>query len=322
MRARTLDAIVPIVTFVTLVAAIARDGFAQYRHQPVVPGTGKAVKGGGDDFEDPAWEFVHNFPKSTRELNGWVNEPTGYSKNGYWHESAKRGQPDTVKRVKPPAGGIPGSEGALLMATLHSSIPGYTEREGKQDDLLFNALRVAPDGIPVSRRPSIVVRVYLPPFDEWENRTATSFGFRAAVEALAWREKRTFLIKRKVEKRDIYFPGIFIQFNSNNSSFGGKDSAVFIIRGGDDGEDYVGPEITQTGWWTLGMSFTPDGRCHYYASPGVDPLTEEDRIGSNYPQAVRCKRLYTYFFNVCNESDRTRSTEWIIDDPALYVAGP
>ena len=32
------------------------------------------------------------------------------------------------------------------------------------------------------------------------------------------------------------------------------------------GQDFAGPHITTPGWWTLGMSFSPDGQVHYYAA--------------------------------------------------------
>ena len=69
------------------------------------------------------------------------------------------------------------------------------------------------------------------------------------------------------------------------------------------------------------MSFTSDGRTHYYASPGVDPLTEEDHIASTMPYGVRCEAFNTFFFNVANHDDgKTWSTPWIIDDPSFYIA--
>ncbi len=61
------------------------------------------------------------------------------------------------------------------------------------------------------------------------------------------------------------------------------------------------------------MSVSPDARCHYFASPGVDELTARDHIYSL--AAVRIlARLNTIFFNVCSaDNGRTWSTPWIID---------
>jgi hypothetical protein len=85
------------------------------------------------------------------------------------------------------------------------------------------------------------------------------------------------------------------------------------------GGDFRGPQITTTGWWTLGMSVTPDGMVHYYAKPGIEDLNEKDYITSQYPYGYRCQQFSTFFFNVCNGDDgRTSSTDWIIDDPTVY----
>ena len=81
----------------------------------------------------------------------------------------------------------------------------------------------------------------------------------------------------------------------------------------------MGPRIEQLGWWTLGMSFSPDGVVHYFASPGVDALTPEDHITSQYPYAYRTEWLKTFFFNVCTHDDgKTWSTPWVIDDPQVF----
>ena len=36
--------------------------------------------------------------------------------------------------------------------------------------------------------------------------------------------------------------------------------------------------IKQHGWWTLAIAFDKNGVCSYYACPGVDDLTEENKI--------------------------------------------
>jgi hypothetical protein len=288
--------------------------------QGFVPGTGYRVKGAGDDFEDTKWTFMHNFPKSSRETDQQVREPYGMSANQRWFESPKRGQPDQLLRVTPPKGGILGSTGALKMRTLNSYIPGRVTGKSAQDDLLFDVGSAIGGTIPVRKNPSVVVRVYLPPFEKWENCTATSFGFRSAVMSSATQTKRSLFGSKRYKKREIYFPGIFIQFNSKGHRGAAVDSASFILRGNDYNVDYMVREIKQTGWWTLGMSFTSDGRCHYYASPGIDKLTRKDHMASHFPQSVHCEQFHTYFFNVCNSQDGQKwSTDWIIDDPALYV---
>jgi hypothetical protein len=73
----------------------------------------------------------------------------------------------------------------------------------------------------------------------------------------------------------------------------------------------------------MGMSVTPDGMVHYYAKPGVDDLTEEDYITSQFPYDYRCERFRTFFFNICSADDGVRwSTAFIIDDPKVFVLRP
>ncbi len=302
-------------------------GYGSGAHAQVVPGTGRFQAKVSDDFEDPEWKFVHNFPKSSSNIDNQTRYPTGASSNNKWFESLKRGQPDVIKRVPTPPGGLPGSEGAMLMQTLQSGVPGWSTRKWQQDDLLVDVTSALGGFVPVSWSPNFITRVYLPDFDKWENRTGTTFGLRASVLA----QRSTFRGSRKkgflgflsssrgrgVEYETLY-PGMFIQFNSKTNGYK-EDSAYFIIRADERGYDYTGPQIKQTGWWTLGMSFTPDGRIHYYARPGAGNLTAADHIASHNYHDYTCTRFNTYFFDVCSANDgRTWSTPWIIDDTALY----
>ncbi len=282
----------------------------------VIPGTGTRVEGSWDDFEDETWEYITNLPKSSTNVDKETRYPLGQSSNGIWTESAKRGQPDMIQRVPTPPGGLPGSKGALLMKSLHTGVPGQGSRGSNQDDLIMSGTMVS-----VNYSPSVVTRVYIPPFEEWEDKTGTSFGFRAAVKAPTTTKGsgRRFFSRGPTTKIETIYLGMFIQFNSKTDNPGAEDSAVFVVRADTSGQDFIGPEIKQTGWWTLGMSFTPDGRTHYYASPGVDPLTHADRFASHYPYGSRVQSFHTAFFNVCNQDNgRTWSTEWIIDDPTMY----
>ena len=113
---------------------------------------------------------------------------------------------------------------------------------------------------------------------------------------------------------------MFIEFTTKEDSGATYDAAHIRIRANESGGDFKGPAITQTGWWTLGMSCSPDGAVHYYASPGVDELTAEDYLTTQYPYGVKAESLRTFFFNVCNGDDgRTESTTWIIDDPQVFT---
>jgi hypothetical protein len=81
-----------------------------------------------------------------------------------------------------------------------------------------------------------------------------------------------------------------------------------------------GPVIEEPGWWTFGLSFTPDGAVHHYASPGVDDLTEEDHLYSSLPYGNRMTAFNNFFINVANlDNGKSWSTPWVIDDPTMYV---
>jgi hypothetical protein len=313
----------PVGPLLLLSVALA----AELSAAPVVPGTGQKLNQVGDDFEDPSWSFVHNFPKSSEEQDEQRRSPTGRSTNGRWYEGIKRGQPDFMKVVPTPETGLPGSKYSLLMRSVNSGIPGRLSYQMQQDDLVINCQQQLPSAISVSQSPNCVVRVYMPPFDQWENRNGPSLGIRLALETHAWKvpDEKTPAMFRSRSKRfmqEIYWPGMFIQFRSQSGSQRKSDSAYLTIRGNVRGADIRGPEVTTTGWWTFGMSCTPDGQVHYYASPGVDDLTPADYITSQLPYGYRAERFRTMFFNVCNLDDgRTWSTPWIIDDPSIYVGG-
>lgn len=308
--------------------AIAAAGSATVLAQGMyraVPGRGQKVTEVGDDFEDAEWAYDDHAPKSSTNLDHQDRLPSGISKNSRIYESTYRGQPDIVKRVETPAGGLKGSKWSLAMRSQQTGIPGHPSRQMQQDDLLVNVSSLLGGSVPVSKSPSVVVRVFLPPFEEWEKRTGSSFGFRAELEGASMRPMtvKTGLFSRggtkMRRKEEAYWPGFFIQFNSKSDGVNKEDSAVILVRGGTLGEDIIGPRITQTGWWTLGMSFTPDGMTHFYASPGVDPLTERDLIVTTKPYGHTAEKLNTFFFDVLSKDDgRSWSTQWIVDDPSLY----
>lgn len=292
---------------------------------PLVPGTGQKVPQVGDDFEAEPWDFVQNLPKSSEEQDKQQRLPTGKSTNGRWYEGIKRGHPDVMKRVPTPEGGLSGSQGSLMMRTLRSGIPGTRSNTMQQDDLVVNCQYRLRGTIPVSQSPSCVVRVYMPPFDQWEDRSGSTFGFRIATQTHAWKvpeESKRFFLTRNTPKfiEEVYWPGIFVQFRSKTDGRNKEDSAYFTIRGDQRGADFKGPDITETGWWTLGMSCTPDGQVHYYIRQGIEDLTPADHVTSQFPYGYKAETFRTFFFNVCNRDDGvTWSTPWIIDDPTFYV---
>ena len=284
----------------------------------LVPGTGSLVKGIGDDFEDENWKWNYNHPKSSEEQDKRVRSPVGKSINGRWFEGPKRGTPDVVKRIELPAPGLEGSTHGLLIASLHAGIPGRTTYQMQQDDLIYNMQKVTGRGMSVADNPSVVTRVYMPPFEQWEKRNGPTFGFRAGCYTHATITGKDHPDKGRFGLEE-YWPGMFVCFEPANPKRKTEDSAYLRIRGGRNGGEIRGPKIEQTGWWTLGLSFSPDGMVHYFASPGVDELTMDDHITSQYPYGYRTELLKTFFYNVCTQDDgKTWSTPWVIDDPKVY----
>jgi len=103
----------------------------------LVPGTGSIAKDMGDDFESEKWVWNYRHPKSSEEQDKRVRSPIGKSVNGKWFEGMKRGTPDVVKRIPLPSPGLAGSEYGLLIASLHTGIPGRPSYKMEQDDLIY-----------------------------------------------------------------------------------------------------------------------------------------------------------------------------------------
>lgn len=283
-----------------------------YADKTFVPGTGVRVAQVGDDFENPNWRYVMNGKKASHEQDERQRPPGGKATNGRWHESALRGQPDVVRRVPTPPGGIPGSQGSMLLATRLSGIPGKLAGKQMQDDLIMGISSRIGRAVPVAWSPSCTVRVYLPEFKKWENRTGASFGIRADVRG-----------RKRGESIEPYWPGFFILFRSETSKKFENDFAQISVRARENGRDIAGPKIYEPGWWTFGMSFTPDGQVHYYASEGVDDLTEDDHLHSGFPYGSKAMFFDNFFFDVANwENGKSWSTPWIVDNTAFYVIPP
>lgn len=283
----------------------------------VVPGTGMKLQQVGDDFEDEKWQWIPNGNKSSKEQDEQIRQPTGYSNNNRWFESPKRGMPDHIVRVPTPEGGIPGSKGALKIQTLNSGVPTRNSNQMEQDDLVMScSSRIG--AIAAGRNPSCTCRIYLPPFDKWEDRSGTHFGYRIDTKTTVSETKKAFLFSRNVKKQEEYWPGYFIEFHSCHDGKFKEDEAVLLIRGDNLGHEVKSISLTP-GWWTLGMSVSGDGKVHFYGKQGVSDLTSADHLYSSFPYGYKAEYFATQFFNCCNMNDgKTWSTPIIIDDPAVY----
>lgn len=287
-----------------------------------VPGIGTRIDYLGDTFEDEAWSFRHNHPKSSREEDGQARGPLGVSANRRLQEGPERGQPDVVETIATPQGGLPGSSRALLLRTLHSGVPGTFSRAMHQDDLICGITTRLGSQIPVQEVPSCVVRVWLPPAVDWESRSGPHFGIRLGLRTTTLEPKRGIFSSGTEAVVEPYWPGMWIHFRSQTSRGVDVDSALVKVRGDRRGIDFPVKDIPaeQFGWWTFGMSLSRDGQVHYFASPGVDDLTASDHLTSQFPYGFRAERLNSFFFNICNVDDgQTWSTPFVIDDPAVYV---
>jgi hypothetical protein len=296
----------PLVVALLLVIAV------DLQAAPLVPGTGRPLTVVGDDFESDEWSYVFNLPKGSQDVDGKWRKPFGYSQNGRWYEGTDRGQPDFVRRVPTPEGGLPDSKWSLLIASHFTGVPNVGNNQRAQDDLFLSVDSRLGRYIPVSQRPSVVVRVYVPPFEEWEPHNGSSFGLRTTARG----------VKPKEDKTEPYWPGMFFNYYPAGRR-GAADEAWLAVRARESGHDYKVMKVTETGWWTLGISYTPDGRVHYYARPGIEDLTADDLVASHYPYGFRAHYFINVFFDVFSQNDgRNGSTPWIIDDPTVYVADP
>lgn len=113
-------------------------------------------------------------------------------------------------------------------------------------------------------QPVFVVRVWIPPINQWAKDC--DFGFRHAA-----RSKR--LITSQNTTGD-YYPSIWL---TNHPHTGAR----FFFRIGYDMQrapDIRGGPIKEPGWWTPALAFDENGVGHYYTSLGVDLPTEEDEM--------------------------------------------
>ncbi|MEX2175459.1 MAG: hypothetical protein WD872_13940 [Pirellulaceae bacterium] len=275
----------------------------------VVPGTGIPVARTGDDFEADDWTYYPQHPKSSWNIDEEMRVPGGISQNRQWVEAAKRGQPDVVRRVPTPPGGIEGSKGAMVIQSLYSGIPGTLTHQQQQDDLLSNSEQLGGRAIPVTWSPNCVCRVFIVPPKNWEERNGASFGYRIGL--VGWGK----------ENNEEYWPGMFFHMERGLKDNERTYSVRAWVRADGHGRDMPSLTFQPETWMTMGMSCTPDGACHFFVKAGIEDLEAKDCVGSYWPYNYRAHSFQCCFFNVINMDDgRSISTPWIIDDAMLYCA--
>lgn len=303
---------------------------AQQGRSIPVPGTGLKIDKVGDDFEDAEWKYIYNGYKSSDENDKQQRLPAGISKNGRWFEPVMRGQPDKIERVATPKGGIEGSTGSMYMASIFPGVPGRPSGKVEQDDFCASCVQPMGGRIPISWQPNCTVRVFVPPMELWENRVGASFGYRLGLKAS--HEKKDERGRSQGYLED-YWPGMFFRMEQRVVDIPAKDDQPasrqtqrymrIAIRSDGRGRDLPGPNLTETGWYTLGMTCTADGAVHYFFRQGVEDLRAEDRIASHFPYGFRASQFETFFFDVLSRDDgKTWSTPWIVDDAFLYLSSP
>lgn len=224
-----------------------------------------------------------------------------------------------MKRVETPPNGIPGSKGSMLMQSLYTGVPGVFSGQTHQDDFIGLVDTRLGQSISVSRTPSVVAHVYLPEWSKWERREGNSFCFRAACDAYTQKPSRgLFGFGGSHTVLDEYWPGMLFYFHPGD---GDKkpDSCSLMVRAGQNGGDFRALDIKEPGWWTLGMTFTPDGQIHYYAHPGVAPLSAKDLMTTQTPYGMKCEHFKCFFFDVLNGDNGQWSTPWVVDDCFVYT---
>ena len=84
--------------------------------------------------------------------------------------------------------------------------------------------------------------------------------------ALLMQPNRGFFASGSSPVVEPYWPGMWIHFRSETSRGVESDSALIKVRGDHRGIDFPVKNISadQFGWWTLGMSLSPDGQIHYF----------------------------------------------------------
>jgi len=198
-----------------------------------------------DYFEDTSWSYNPQTEEFYKKL---------------WRGGSGRGIPELLKRVTTPTGGKDGSKYALEICTNETEI--YKDKNLTQEDLLTAEYeQILKRKLTRADQPVFIVRVWLPPFDQWGDQR--SFGFR----------HESFL---ENGVKDQHYSTIWLVYDRSM-----KPKPFFKYRIGTNElfyEVYDPRLIEQDGWWTIAIAFDKNGFCHYYAHPGVGDLTEKDEM--------------------------------------------
>ncbi len=261
-----------------------------------------------ESFDDPAWLYTYNNPKSNAdawELGGSGNaqSPFGFSSSGYlargtWYprivEDTYRGHPSVVERT---TAQVAGGTGALRLATTYANDLSPVDCVSWQH---MQAVTGDP-WIPASDRPSAILRVYVPNPATMEPGSSTGdwFGAMGMVGGPSIGQR---------------WPAAYIYRNDSGV-------ATWYLYANDAYQDYTTIprlQITEAGWWTIGSS-VDNGGLDWFISEGLGPLDMTDWIGTY--RAGQITEVYgmpggTLWLEHYNSA--TMSPNWIVDELEFF----
>jgi len=254
-----------------------------------------------DDFEDENWHY--DYSKHTCFRKFWRGNPDV--------GGSQRGEPELLARVPTPYGGKNGSSGALEIRTNKID----SGKVPDQEDLLtieFEEIL----GYKLSRihQPVFIVRVWLPPFDEWGD--TYYFGFRLEASS---DNNGDYYPSIWLKKEDNYNPYIAVSIRTPQAvamtKYYKKNLCDIPIKG-----------INQDGWWTLAIAFDKSGVGYYYARSGSSDLREEDKIytTTRFETEYGIKDLHMdcinyNLFKIAYPKTGNTSPRFVIDDFEVWV---
>jgi hypothetical protein len=266
-----------------------------------------------EDFEDPAWVYTYNNPKSQLDGGRSANIPAGESTVGYtirgtWYprfiEDTYRGHPDTIERTTARAAS---GAAALRLSTVDDSVSRIDAVSWQQRQA------VTPEGfIPASEKPSAIVRVYVP------DPKGTP----------GWGGEDIFLLMGMVGGSfGQRWPWCGAHEDENAPGFytwacwtgGGTDDDPFIYN------TYTNMprlQIKGPGWWTIGTSVESNS-LDFFIHEGLGAIEMSDHVGT-----VRRGTITEIYGmpggTVWMERASTNSPmpDWIVDDMDFYSGFP
>ena len=242
----------------------------------------------GDDFEDPKWNYIANLPKSSENIDRQARLPGGVSANGRWFEPQMRGAPTSSasckrrrrhsrqQRLDDDADAVVGRSRPGQFQAAAGRFRRRCRLENRLDSHLPSAERGRASLFAAVRQMGKADRQFV--------RLSRLRPYHEVDSCSCWGRHETkgdIFLARHVHL--LLQPGRFRRK---------EDSAQFIIRADQMGQDVAGPRITKGDcWYTLGMSFGANGQVNYYVRQGVENLTAKDHVASYFAYGDECRAI-------------------------------